>query len=571
MTDDGRFAAYAGLSTPSVIIDADYRLVYLNPSAERFWGVRLGEVAGQYPVPALRLASPDGREVQQWVTDIVFPALAEGDPFTCRVAGPPERVVRLTGTRFFQDGAWYCMVTVDTDGDPQRTPSWALTDALTGLSNRHRWDREFPDRNRRHGCVIFLDVDALKQINDLHGHRQGDAVLRAVGAAVREVVPTDALAVRYGGDEFVVVVDDREEEFGRALAERIVSRVTQPPAGWPEGVHVDLGYGVAAYGPGGLPAAIQSADEALYEQKGVLLRGAGGGRIILTSEGRGRVSSPGSEAPGHGEFGRGFGSQFDAYFRQAYARAAEQAREFVDFVAPEPGSVVVEVGAGAGRISFDGGLAARIGDSGQLLLTDPSTAQIQVARQRAESLGLSWVRFLPAPVEALPVASNTVDLVLGAAFLHYTDAGTAIRSMARVVRPGGRVALFAGLGSEYGPATQRAMQPVRQALELHGLPFRDLFLPQEALEALFADAGLTIERRAVSPGERVVPPNADVAVFGARQAQLVRLLLRGVPEAVHPEVEAEYEAVLRAAIAELGPGAASFTIPSISLMARKGQ
>jgi len=569
MRIDARFAVYAGLSTPAVITDPDYRILYLNPSAERFWQTKLEDVAGQLLAVALRLEAPDGRNIRDWARDVGFPAIATGDPFTCRTTWPGGRdqIIRMSGTRFFQDGEWYALLTVLSDSEP--APAWALTDPLTGLHNRHEWDREFPERNARAGVVIFLDLDSLKQINDLNGHRLGDQALVVTGQAIRDHAPEGSLAVRYGGDEFVLVVDECQEAVARALAERIVSNAAAAESA-PGGVPVHVSYGVAAYQPGDLLAAVERADEALYEQKGVLLRGAEGGRILLTSEARGRVLLPGSDASkAPGEFGRGFGTQFDGYFRQMYARAVEQAQEFVEFVAPRPGSAVVEVGAGSGRITFDGGLAQRIGERGQLLVTDPSPAQLQVARQRAESLGLSWVRFLAAPVEDLPLASNSVDLVLGSTFLHFTDAAAAIRSMARVTRPGGRVAVSAGLRWKYGLAWVRALEPVRRTLQEHGLSYRDPFLPDEELEGLFRAAGLTVEGRHPSTEEYLVFPSAEIVIGVARQARLVPLLLRQVPESAQAAVEAEFEAGLQQAIEALGLEEAGCGVPWTYLVARK--
>jgi len=565
------FQIYAGLSTPAVIIDADYRIVYLNPSAAAFWETTLQKVSGQYPVPALRLAPPDGTDLREWGRDVVFPALAAADPFVCQVTGPGGRepTIRLSGTRFYQDGEWYTLLTVLSESQ-RNAPVWALTDPLTGLHNRHQWDREFPERNARAGVVIFLDLDNLKQINDLNGHRRGDQALIIAGKAIREHAPEGSLAVRYGGDEFVLVVDECQEEVARSLAERIVSNVAAVAEAAPGGVLVHVSYGVAAYKPGDLLAGVQRADEALYEQKGVLLRSAQGGRILLTSEARGRVLHPGSDAQkASGEFGKGFGSQFDGYFRQMYARAVEQAQEFVEFVSPRPGSAVVEVGAGSGRITLDGGLAERIGEQGQLLVTDPSAAQLQVARQRAESLGLSWVRFLAAPVEDLPVAGNSVDLVVGAVFLHFTDPAAAIRSMARVARPGGCVAINAGLDAQWGPAWQRACEPIWAALRERGLPPRDIFMPAGELERLLLDSGLVIERRRVMPPEQLTYPDADTAVGVARQARLAALYARDLPEQVRSGLEDAFDGMLRRAIEDLGPRSADAEAAGIYIIARK--
>ena len=204
-----------------------------------------------------------------------------------------------------------------------------------------------------------------------------------------------------------------------------------------------------------------------------------------------------------------------------------------------------------------------------MLVTDPSAAQLQVARQRAESLGLTWVRFLVAPVEDLPIASNSVDLVLGSTFLHFTDTAAAIRSMARVTKPGGRVAVSAGLRLEYGGAWRRALEPVRRVLLQHGLPYRDPFLPEEDLTSLFANAGLTIERSHMLPVERLLFPHTDIAIAVPTQARWIPLLLREAPENLHESMQMESTAELRRAIDDMGLEAASLGVPMIHLLARK--
>jgi len=209
-----------------------------------------------------------------------------------------------------------------------------------------------------------------------------------------------------------------------------------------------------------------------------------------------------------------------------FARAAEQAREFVEFVGPRSGEAVVEVAAGSGRIAFDGGLAERFGPQGQLRVTDPSAAQLQVARQRAEALGLDWVRFLQAPVEDLPLASGTVGLVLGSTVLHFTVPAVALRSMARLVRQAGRVALNAILSFRLGDGWAWAMEAVAADVRARGLPF-DFVPSQSVMEAAFTGVGLEIDRIEVAQEERGEYPSVDLALGLARQVGLVRLLLQG--------------------------------------------
>jgi len=212
---------------------------------------------------------------------------------------------------------------------------------------------------------------------------------------------------------------------------------------------------------------------------------------------------------------------------------------------------VVEVGAGSGRITFDGGLAQSVGPSGQLLVTDPSAAQLQVARRRAQDLGLDWVRFLQAPVEHLPLASGTVDLVLGSTFLHFTDPGVTLKAMARLVRPGRRVAVNAILNFRLGDGWAWAMEAVAEDLRTRGLPFD--FLPsQAAMEAAFTGAGLQIDRVEATQDERFEYPNAEVALGGTRQVGLVRLYLHGAPDDRVRALEQVFEQRMREGFGQRG-------------------
>ncbi len=523
-----RLALFDGLPVPVCLVDGECRIVDMNSSALSFWGVEPGAILGQPAIPTLGIVPSDG-EGDAW-RRISPPGAHPRLP--CRITTPDGQVRQVSilytplnsttpplGALFIIEGS---MAAVLSD-----VPEWALRDSVTGLGNRHLWEREAAAWSSRSGCVVFLDLDDLKEVNDLHGHGAGDRLLAAAGQALASLVPSGALAVRYGGDEFVAVLPDPDEAAAEAWAQEAVRRVAAASADLP--IVPRMSHGVAAFGPGGLQRAVQRADDVLYERKGVLLPAASGGRIILTREGRSALRQPGDDRaqPRPGAFSAGFGPEFESYFQAQYARAVEQAREFVDFVDPEPGTAVVEVGAGSGRITFDGGLAERIGRQGQLLVTDPSGPQLQAARQHAEERGLDWVRFVRAPAEDLPLASATADLALGALFLHFTDALTALREMARVVRPGGRVAISAGLEHSWRPAWEEAMEPIRQAMEEEGFPVRHPFLHSGELEDLMAAAGLSVERSRVVGPHTIEFPSADLAVAVWRQIGLVRLLLRG--------------------------------------------
>ncbi|MBV8580709.1 MAG: diguanylate cyclase [Candidatus Eremiobacteraeota bacterium] len=153
-------------------------------------------------------------------------------------------------------------------------------DGLTGLSNRRyfeefmavQWPRAV--REQTPFSILVLDVDDFKRYNDTYGHLAGDGVLRAVAAAVRGCCrrPTD-LAVRFGGEEFLVILVGEPNESARAFGERIRSAVEADAilhAGATTGRIVTVSIGVASKIPqvsDKYADLIEAADVAMYAAK----------------------------------------------------------------------------------------------------------------------------------------------------------------------------------------------------------------------------------------------------------------------------------------------------------------
>jgi diguanylate cyclase (GGDEF)-like protein len=150
----------------------------------------------------------------------------------------------------------------------------ATEDDLTGLANHRRFQELLADEVARTGrtgqplSLVMLDVDNFKAINDVHGHQRGDAVLQAVGAAVRGVCRSTDEPARYGGEELAVVLPATDLEGAYVLAEELrsaVARLQVLPAG---AGPVTVSVGVAALAPGDGPGdLIAAADAALYDAK----------------------------------------------------------------------------------------------------------------------------------------------------------------------------------------------------------------------------------------------------------------------------------------------------------------
>ena len=147
----------------------------------------------------------------------------------------------------------------------------ALTDRLTGLSNRHAGEQALERdvaRARRAGLpfsLALLDLDHFKQVNDRHGHAVGDEILRLVSQVLASTFRASDLAVRWGGDEFLVLLPDVAAKGASIFAERArmqVETLTVP------GGNVTLSAGVVEIGQSESPQdAIARADTQLYQAK----------------------------------------------------------------------------------------------------------------------------------------------------------------------------------------------------------------------------------------------------------------------------------------------------------------
>ena len=154
----------------------------------------------------------------------------------------------------------------------------AVRDELTGLANSRRF-RELvekeAERAERFGhqlSLVLIDLDDFKEVNDTHGHLQGDEVLRTVGRILLEESRAIDEPARYGGEEFVVALPETGREGALGLAERIRTRLEATAIAGADGsgaVRVTTSVGVAT-----LPDAandtrelIAAADAALYEAK----------------------------------------------------------------------------------------------------------------------------------------------------------------------------------------------------------------------------------------------------------------------------------------------------------------
>ncbi|AFV77050.1 diguanylate cyclase (GGDEF) domain-containing protein [Thermus oshimai JL-2] len=160
----------------------------------------------------------------------------------------------------------------------------ALQDPLTGLWNRRGLELELPkllalaSRYAAPVSVAFLDIDRFKSVNDAYGHPVGDEVLRRLGAIVQASVRREDLAVRYGGEEFLLVLYGADLEAAREVVERIRARFRGeaiPPIPHP----LTLSAGVAG---GKVPKSLEELEDWILKADFALLRAKEAGRNRVT-------------------------------------------------------------------------------------------------------------------------------------------------------------------------------------------------------------------------------------------------------------------------------------------------
>ena len=200
-----------------------------------------------------------------------------------RVVGVVELINRLTeGKGFFTEMDMAILssigvftgIAIENAFLHQKIVELAMIDSLTGINNRHYFNETFErevERVCRHGhtiCVLMMDVDGLKAINDQHGHLTGDKVLCAIGDILKSSVRKSDTVARFGGDEFVVLMPLTDESRGRKLSKRIQKLIEK----WNEkslipGVKLGLSIGVHAAGPENVRDILSTADQKLYQDK----------------------------------------------------------------------------------------------------------------------------------------------------------------------------------------------------------------------------------------------------------------------------------------------------------------
>ena len=152
----------------------------------------------------------------------------------------------------------------------------AYYDHLTGVYNRAmfmiqlRHDMKQADRNQKLVSVLFLDIDAFKDVNDTHGHATGDLLLQQVAGRLKGCVRSSDTVARFGGDEFAIILTNIiQVENVREVAEKIRQALLVPYDfhGISLSVSASIGFSMYPTDSQDPQALIELADRAMYRVK----------------------------------------------------------------------------------------------------------------------------------------------------------------------------------------------------------------------------------------------------------------------------------------------------------------
>lgn len=146
----------------------------------------------------------------------------------------------------------------------------ALTDPLTGLLNRRGFVEQLEQLPTGAGTLALLDGDRFKQVNDRLGHAEGDRVLRALADRLRDRLRKQDMAARWGGDEFVILLRETDEQEARAIVKRVQLSLRRRPIARLDGRPVNFTVGFAPLSGKTMEAvteAVKAADAEMYATK----------------------------------------------------------------------------------------------------------------------------------------------------------------------------------------------------------------------------------------------------------------------------------------------------------------
>jgi two-component system, cell cycle response regulator len=272
-------AVLANIAAGVVLVDHHGKIVFANPPAAELSGLPAAEALGLSRDELVERFSQRAADPARFRATVApgAPVSDDDQHSNLELATPARRFVRWSGQAVAVPGGqgWLDVFQdITSEVELHRALSEAAnTDHLTGLLNRRGAQQAIAreiSRARRDQTplsFVLLDIDHFKKVNDTHGHVAGDRVLAHVSALVAQAIRGFDLAVRWGGEEFLVVLPGVARQGGLAVAERV--RMAVSALAVKELPPVTISAGIAELLPGeaSARAAIARADEELYRAK----------------------------------------------------------------------------------------------------------------------------------------------------------------------------------------------------------------------------------------------------------------------------------------------------------------
>jgi diguanylate cyclase (GGDEF)-like protein/PAS domain S-box-containing protein len=294
---DAGLLALSSLAEAIITTDAEGRISYLNPAAERMTGSTAEQAAGKTLEDLVGLVDEMDRRL---LSDPVRQALSSGAPVNLSRralllsrANGAERSIELSASPIRNAakeviGAALLLHDVTELRGLARQMSYQAThDALTGLVNRREFERRLEEatesghRGEGQHVLCYLDLDRFKVVNDTSGHLAGDSMLREVAKVLRDAVRDSDTVARLGGDEFGVLLIGCPLEKARQIADDVCRAVGDYRFVWKDkifNIGVSIGLVEISRESGTLEELLAAADSACYVAKK-----QGSGRVAVYS------------------------------------------------------------------------------------------------------------------------------------------------------------------------------------------------------------------------------------------------------------------------------------------------
>ncbi|MGC8706230.1 MAG: sensor domain-containing diguanylate cyclase [Desulfurella sp.] len=182
-----------------------------------------------------------------------------------------ERVVntRFRILKFEQDSKTYlCISAINLTNllrEKKELKQKAQTDFLTGIYNRLSIETKLNEFDGSYGVIIF-DIDDFKYVNDTYGHNTGDEILKKVTQEVKSCLRSKDIFIRWGGDEFIIVITDILPKDLIKIARKIKDKVSSIDFGINKNITISMGAGIFD-AQNTLESVINAIDKALYKAK----------------------------------------------------------------------------------------------------------------------------------------------------------------------------------------------------------------------------------------------------------------------------------------------------------------